>query len=79
MKLQPGHLTSRSTIISGHRPLLASRSEGMKVTAGVGGIESMRLDRTLEGLGKAAREARKVLWADPQPMPPWEWILKFNT
>lgn len=27
----------------------------------------------LERLEKDARESRKVLWADPQPMPQWEW------
>jgi endonuclease YncB( thermonuclease family) len=27
----------------------------------------------LESLEKDAREAKKGLWADPQPVPPWEW------
>jgi endonuclease YncB( thermonuclease family) len=27
----------------------------------------------LEGLEKDARAAKKGLWADPQPVPPWEW------
>lgn len=30
-------------------------------------------DIELEGLETKAREARKGLWAEPQPMPPWEW------
>ena len=27
----------------------------------------------LEKLGAEAREAERGLWADPQPVPPWEW------
>jgi endonuclease YncB( thermonuclease family) len=29
-------------------------------------------DRVLEGLEHDAREGWKGLWADPQPVPPWE-------
>jgi micrococcal nuclease len=31
------------------------------------------LDAELEKLEKEARDAKKGLWADPQPVPPWEW------
>ena len=30
-------------------------------------------DRALEGLELDAQEARIGLWADPWPVPPWEW------
>jgi len=30
-------------------------------------------DTGLEQLEAESREARKGLWADPQPVPPWEW------
>ncbi|MBU6433045.1 MAG: thermonuclease family protein [Nitrospirae bacterium] len=30
-------------------------------------------DMVLEGVEKDARKERKGLWADPEPVPPWEW------
>jgi endonuclease YncB( thermonuclease family) len=33
-------------------------------------------DTVLEGLEMEAREARKSLWVDPAPVPPWEWRKK---
>ena len=30
-------------------------------------------DRTLKALEAGAREARRGLWADKNPIPPWEW------
>jgi len=31
------------------------------------------LDAELEKLEKEARDAKKGLWVDPKPVPPWEW------
>lgn len=33
-------------------------------------------DTVLEGLEQEARDAKKGLWADPQPVPPWGWRKK---
>ena len=30
-------------------------------------------DMELERFEMEAREAKKGLWADPEPVPPWEW------
>jgi len=42
-------------------------------TAGAGGSGSMHQAIRLEGLENEAREAKKGLWADPHPVPQWEW------
>ena len=44
--------------------------------AGAGGIGVSEGDTVLNGLEKEARKARGGLWADPQPMPLWEWRKK---
>jgi endonuclease YncB( thermonuclease family) len=33
-------------------------------------------DTVLEGLEKDAQAAKKGLWVDPHPIPPWEWRKK---
>ena len=33
--------------------------------------------RVGEGLEYEAREERKRLWANPQPVPPWEWRKRY--
>ncbi len=30
-------------------------------------------DQSLSDLEEEARVARRGLWADPDPIPPWEW------
>jgi hypothetical protein len=51
----------------------AFRQTRMSSRAGAGGIARMRQGNvTLEGL-EAEGDARKGLWADPKPVPPWEW------
>ncbi len=30
-------------------------------------------DQSLSDLEEEARVARRGLWADPEPVPPWEW------
>lgn len=30
-------------------------------------------DRSLYALQQEARESKRGLWADPEPVPPWEW------
>ena len=37
-------------------------------------LQHLRTGELETGKGlKNAREAKKGLWADPHPMPPWEW------
>ena len=33
-------------------------------------------DETLEQLEQEAREAQRGLWADANPIPPWEWCVR---
>jgi micrococcal nuclease len=35
-------------------------------------------DTVLEGLETEARDARRGLWTDPHPVPPWEWRKKYR-
>ena len=35
-----------------------------------------RKDAVLEGLEKEAWEAKRGLWTDPAPIPPWEWRIR---
>jgi endonuclease YncB( thermonuclease family) len=36
-------------------------------------------NRKLEGLEKEARDRKKGLWAEPNPVPPWEWRKRRRT
>ncbi|HEU0231104.1 MAG TPA: thermonuclease family protein [Burkholderiaceae bacterium] len=47
-------------------------AEGLAWANGEGQGRYMR-DRRLPGLEAAAREARKGIWSEPSPVPPWVW------
>lgn len=40
--------------------------------------ERYNTDKTLPALQRAAQEQKRGLWADSNPMPPWEWRHKKN-
>ena len=46
---------------------------GHSILHRVSDVRRYALGDLLKSLEKEVREARKGLWADPQPVPPWEW------
>jgi hypothetical protein len=57
---------------------ITSANHSLSKTARAGGIGSKRQEAVLEGLGKEAPAVKNGLWADPQPVPPWEWRKKIH-